>query len=250
MNRTLFKLYIIYGMIKKIISLDNRRKLANSFNEFLFNNAIKSYSQEGEDMILRRIFVNSNSGFYVDVGAFHPTRFSNTYLFYKRGWRGINIDAMPGSMKKFGSKRSRDINIEIPVSSEKKKLIFYAFNEPALNTFSSELANERDGKGGYKILFKKEMETKTLAEILEEFMPKEIKEIDFLSIDVESLDFDVLISNNWEKYIPKIILVEDLNFNYRNTNESQIAKYLDEKNYKFFAKTVNTLFFKHNSFEI
>ena len=83
MNRTLFKLYIIYGMIKKIISLDNKRKLANSFNEFLFNNAMKSYSQEGEDMILRRIFVNSNSGFYVDVGAFHPTRFSNTYLFYK-----------------------------------------------------------------------------------------------------------------------------------------------------------------------
>mgnify|MGYP000843943371 FL=1 len=81
-------------------------------------------------------------------------------------------------------------------------------------------------------------------------MPKEIKEIDFLSIDVESLDFDVLISNNWEKYLPKVILIEDLNFNHNITNESEISRYLSEKNYKFFAKTVNTLFFKHNSFII
>ncbi len=237
-------------MIKKFISLEKRRKLANYLNELFYNNATKSYSQEGEDMILRRIFVNSINGFYIDVGAFHPTRFSNTYLFYKKGWRGINIDAMPGSMKKFNKKRGRDINLEYPVSSEKKNITFYAFNEPALNTFSLELANERDGKDGYRILFKKELETKTLAEILEEYMPKEIKEIDFLSIDVESLDFDVLISNNWEKYLPKVILIEDLNFNHNITNESEISRYLSEKNYKFFAKTVNTLFFKHNSFII
>jgi hypothetical protein len=55
----------------------------------------KSYSQEGEDMILNRIFEFRNSGFYIDVGAHHPMRFSNTYFFYRKGWRGINIDAMP-----------------------------------------------------------------------------------------------------------------------------------------------------------
>jgi len=63
--------------------------------------ALKSYSQEGEDMILRRIFEDNETGFYVDVGAHHPARFSNTNYFYKRGWRGLNIDAMPGSMSKF-----------------------------------------------------------------------------------------------------------------------------------------------------
>ena len=56
------------------------------------------YSQEGEDMILGKIFSGQKHGFYVDVGAHHPLRFSNTYLFYLKGWRGINIDAMPGSM--------------------------------------------------------------------------------------------------------------------------------------------------------
>ena len=59
--------------------------------------SVRSYSQEGEDMILRRIFGDKRLGFYVDVGAHDPRRFSNTYYFYKRGWRGINIEPRPGS---------------------------------------------------------------------------------------------------------------------------------------------------------
>mgnify|MGYP001334584774 CR=1 FL=1 len=86
-------------------------------------------------MILNRIFGNQAKGFYIDVGAHHPKRFSNTYLFYKRGWSEINIDAMPGSMKIFDKQRPRDINIEKPVSNEKKIMDFYIFNEPALNSF-------------------------------------------------------------------------------------------------------------------
>lgn len=77
----------------------------------------KSYSQEGEDLLLSRIFGDKKDGFYIDVGAHHPFRFSNTYLLYKRGWRGINIDAMPGSMKLFNRFRPRDINIECGVAS-------------------------------------------------------------------------------------------------------------------------------------
>jgi len=80
-----------------------------------------SYSQEGEDLILERFFEGMNTGFYVDVGAFHPKRFSNTYIFYKKGWHGINIDARPGSMKLFNFVRPRDINLEIPISNEKKR---------------------------------------------------------------------------------------------------------------------------------
>lgn len=86
-------------------------------------------------MILRRIFENVENGFYVDVGAHHPKRFSNTFYFYKKGWSGINIDAMPGSMSLFNKIRPRDINIEAAVSNEKEEVIFYIFNEVALNTF-------------------------------------------------------------------------------------------------------------------
>ena len=76
-----------------------------------------SYSQEGEDRILQRLFENQTPGFYVDIGAHHPRRFSNTYIFYKQGWRGINVDATPGSMFLFRVFRKRDINLEIAVDA-------------------------------------------------------------------------------------------------------------------------------------
>jgi len=97
----------------------------------------KSWSQEGEDLILSRYFENLKAnGFYVDVGAHHHLRFSNTYKFYKQGWYGINIDAMPGSMDLFNRLRPRDINLEKSVSDSKQIMTYYAFNEPALNGFS------------------------------------------------------------------------------------------------------------------
>lgn len=236
--------------LKELISLDKRRQIANFSKEILTKFATSAYSQEGEDMILRRIFNDKKSGFFVDVGAFHPSRFSNTFYFYKQGWRGINIDAMPDSMDKFNKQRSRDINIEVPIASKKQTLKYYAFNEPALNTFSGELAKERDGKDGYRVLFEKDIETFTLIEVLDKYMPKDVKEIDFFSIDVESLDYDVLISNDWNKYKPKIILIEDLKFDINNLSKSDIVSFLSDKDYKFLAKTVNTLFFKLNSFII
>ncbi|MCX6165554.1 MAG: FkbM family methyltransferase [Ignavibacteriae bacterium] len=234
--------------IKSIISLEKRRKLVDIHNNLVHGFSNKSYSQEGEDMILKRIFDRKKEGFFVDVGAYHPKKYSNTYYFYKLGWSGINIDAMPGSMKKFNKVRSRDINLEIPISSKKQILTYYAFNEPALNSFNKELSYSRNGKDGYKIIFEKEIETSTLSEILDKHMPLNIKEIDFMSIDVETLDFDVLQSNNWNKYKPLIILIEDLNFKINDLSTSDIYNFLKQYNYDFFAKTVNTHFFKRNDF--
>src|SRR5581483_8094739 len=85
------------------------------------------YSQEGEDLLLARLFDGQKKGFYVDVGAHHPFRFSNTYLLYLNGWRGINIDAMPGSMAAFRKLRPRDINIECMVSQDPRPLRFFQY---------------------------------------------------------------------------------------------------------------------------
>jgi hypothetical protein len=68
---------------------------------FLDGYATKSYSQEGEDMILNRIFEGKCQGFYVDIGAHHPRRFSNTYFFYKHGWTGINVEPNPDVVRIF-----------------------------------------------------------------------------------------------------------------------------------------------------
>ena len=234
MLKEIVKIILPKNVIEKLNIIKN-----NYFDGFSF----KSYSQEGEDMILRRLFEKQKTGFYVDVGAHHPKRFSNTFFFYKKGWRGINIDAMPNSMSLFNKIRPRDINLEIPISDKKEKLKYYMFNEPALNGFSKELAKKRDDKDDYKIISEKEMETSTLEEILEKHLPYD-QEIDFMSIDVEGLDLQVLKSNNWRLFRPKFVLMEILDSSINEMADSKEYKYLAEFGYETFAKTVNTVIFQ------
>lgn len=210
--------------------------------------SIKSYSQEGEDMILRRLFEKNKKGFYVDVGAHHPFRFSNTYFFYKQGWSGINIDAMPGSMKPFQQFRNKDINLEIPIASNDQTLVFYSFNEPALNGFSKELSMERDGKNGFFIKEEIPLQTQKLASVLDKYLPVGTK-IDFLSIDVEGFDLDILHSNDWGKYIPKVILIEILGNSLTEIENEEITVFLKDKGYRVFSKAVHTVIFTQIEFE-
>ncbi|HTD98543.1 MAG TPA: FkbM family methyltransferase [Mucilaginibacter sp.] len=207
--------------------------------------SLKSYSQEGEDMVLRSFFEGKKhyKGYYIDVGAHHPYRFSNTLFFYNKGWKGINIEPTPGAIKSFNFFRRRDINLNIGISSKRDKLTFYCFNEPALNGFSKELSEERSRSSKvYKIIEEKEIETYPLAEVLDKHLPQGQK-IDFFSIDVEGLDLQVLKSNNWDKYKPAYILVED-KVNFTNLSDSEVYTYLEERGYEMVAKTMRTLFFK------
>lgn len=205
-----------------------------------------AYSQEGEDLILERYFVNKREGFYVDVGALHPRRFSNTYLFYLKGWKGINIEPRPGSSKEFNKIRPRDINLELPISDKKEELTYYLFNDPALNGFSKDISLGRVGFNNYKIVKQILLKTQTLEEVLDSYLPKG-QEIDFLTIDAEGFDYNVIISNNWEKYRPKVILIEDLNFTFENMNQSKVFCLLKQMNYNLFAKSINTIFFIRNT---
>ena len=142
------------------------------YDKFINRHYHKSYSQEGEDLILYRILYGKiNKGFYVDVGAHHPKRFSNTYFFYKRGWCGINIEPMPGSKKIFDKYRTKDINLEIPISSREEELTYYVFNDPALNGFSKETSLHRNTLKDYKIINTINMKTRTLISVLNEHLP-------------------------------------------------------------------------------
>ena len=234
-------------MLKQIAKAILPKYLIEGFiiikNNYFDGFSLKSYSQEGEDMILRKLFEKQKTGFYVDVGAHHPKRFSNTFFFYKKGWSGINIDAMPNSMSLFNKIRPRDTNLEIPLSDKKQKLKYYMFNEPALNGFSKELAEKRAGEDSYKIISEKDMETSTLEEILEKYLPSG-QEIDFISIDVEGLDLQVLKSNNWERFRPKFVLVEIFGSSIHDVTNLKEYKYLKGFEYEIFAKTVNTVIFR------
>jgi FkbM family methyltransferase len=204
--------------------------------------ATLSYSQEGEDILLENIFKNKKNGFYVDVGAYHPIRFSNSYKFYLAGWRGINIDATPGSMKPFSELRNRDINLEMAISDKVEELQYFIFDGAPNNTFSREEAQNKLKNGKCKIVETITIQTTTLAHIFEKYLPPDL-EIDFLSIDVEGMDFKVLKSNDWKKFRPKIVIIEDLRKSIKENLNGEMNRYMQSIHYHLILKTIRNLFF-------
>ncbi len=203
------------------------------------------YAQDGEDLVLARLLDYKEKGFYIDIGAHHPTRFSNTYLFYLKGWSGINIDAQPESMQIFNKYRPRDINIECGIGLFKGKETYYQFNEPALNTFDKAESNIKNIYP-YKIIKEIEVEIRRLDEILDINLSQS-QDIDFMSIDVEGKDLEVLQSNNWTKFRPRYILAETLRTNILKISECPLVIYLSSVGYDPVCKVHNTTFFENRN---
>lgn len=196
-------------------------------------------------MILRRALNKRKHGFYVDVGAHHPFRFSNTYMLYKKGWHGINIDAMPGSMRLFDRYRPRDINLETAVAESPGELTFYIFADPAVNT-CNEAQAAQSVRQGVPLVEKKQLRSRRLEDILDQHLPAATP-IDVMSVDVEGLDLQVLKSNDWTRYRPRLLLVERLDLPFPDLLEDELYLYLKEQQYELYARTVNTLFFQDRS---
>jgi FkbM family methyltransferase len=202
-----------------------------------------SYSQEGEDRVLTRFLDGRKAGFYVDVGAHHPVRFSNTYLFYERGWRGINVEPSPGAIEAFHSLRHRDINVRSGVAENSGELIYYVFDDPALNTFDRDLMREREAKTPYRVVATSTVKVERLDKILAAHLP-EGQAIDFMSVDVEGFDLQVLRSNDWSRYRPELVLVEALDFSLQSPKQHPVHVFMISVGYELAAKTLNTLFYR------
>jgi len=198
-----------------------------------------TYSQEGEDCLLHRIFMNKKIGFYVDIGAHHPQLHSNTYRFYLRGWNGINIDPLPGSKRQFDKARPNDLNLEVAISDSTYDLIYHAFEEPAFNTFDPAVAATRNST----LLSKQYIKTFKLVDILDKYLIERM-DIDFMTIDVEGLDLDVLRSNDWSRFRPTYVLAESLGMHdIYQVLDSPLHFFMRQNGYSLFAKCLNTLFF-------
>lgn len=147
-------------------------------------------------------------------------------------------------MIRFKKARKRDINLELAISSKKEHLTYYIFNEPALNSFSYEISNNRsEGNNNYTIIDELQMEPYTLEEALDKYLVN-TQNIDFLPIDVEGYDYDVLISNNWEKFQPELVLIEVLSSSLRDLIRHEVTLFLEDKGYEIYAKSWNTVIYK------
>lgn len=207
-----------------------------------------SYSQEGEDLVLARLFHDQTLGVYIDVGAHHPLRFSNTHRFYLQGWRGVNIEPNPDLLAAFESIRPGDVNLACGVSDAYGKLTYYMFNDPALNSFDPELTRSREG-GAYHVVQTRELDVVPLRDLLRECLVPGTP-VHFMSVDVEGLDLKVLESNDWEQFRPLCVVVECLRSDIAAVLGSPLHGFMRAQGYRLFAKTFNSVFYLEQDFNV
>jgi len=200
-----------------------------------------SYGGSGEDIFISKFFHNFKKGFYVDVGALHPINGSLTYLLYKKGWNGINIDMMQENLKLFNIFRKRDVNLDIAVSSSKGSMNAYLFEiGSGVNTNQLEIAEKWKDKINKKFKVRK-VNKNTLNNILN--TNKVIKDFDYLNVDVEGHELDVLKGLNLKKYRPKLISIEIHVLKTKDIFHSNVFKHLNKNNYVLVSQYKQTSFF-------
>ena len=193
-------------------------------------------------MLLSRLFLGKEQGFYIDIGAHHPIRFSNTWRLYRNGWRGINVDATPGSMEAFNNLRPDDINLEIAISDSAIPLTFYMFDEPALNTFDLDLA-KRYQKLNYPLKGVRSITPCSMTQLFDNYLPAG-QHIDLLSIDIEGEELRALRSNDWQHYSPDVIVLEALDASLKTLFDHPAVVFLMDQGYVPISKLANSVIMK------
>ena len=180
---------------------------------------------DNEDTAILDYFKDKKSGFYVDVGCYHPIHRNNTYLLHKQNWRGINIDVSQFSVELFDHLRPDDLNYNCAVSNKNETVkLFFQKELSQLSTTENDQA-KKVFQGNIK---EKEIQAFTLDEILNRDKYKNVK-IDFLNIDVEGADFKVLDGLSFQKFNPELICVE---IHDKEIKESKTYNFLKDKNYQ------------------
>ena len=207
--------------------------------KYLKNKPKNSYSFGGVDLLANHFFRNQKKGIYLDIGCYHPINGSNTYLLYKKGWNGINIDLDNDSIDLFNYFRKNDYNKQIAVSDYKGKITLHTYhNRSAVQTVNRQNAKWMNSKGLKKI----EVQCDTLNSIIENSEYKN-KEIDFLSIDIEGHELTALKEFNFNRYKPKLVIIEyndpeivSLEFHYQ-----KIETVMNSEIYKFMYDQITDL---------
>lgn len=208
-----------------------------------------SYSQSGEDLIIKFIFDNLKikNPSYIDIGAHHPFYISNTALLYQNGSVGINIEPDPILFEAFEKERKKDKNLNIGISDIEDVLDFYIISSPTLNTFSKEEAYNYQKEGDFKIQTVKKIKVNTLENVLNEFANGEFPQ--FLTVDAEGIDELIIKSIDFENNFPIVICIETISFSTsgHGVKNKSLITFIESKGYLVYADTnINTIFVKEN----
>ena len=178
---------------------------------------MRSWSAYNEDVIIDRLLNKKDKGFYIDVGAYDSWVGSNTRRFYGRGWRGLNIEPEKERCEKISSDRKYDINVHMGAGDREGELTFFVMSPKQLSTFSEKVAKSRI-LGGFKLTKKEKVSVDTVSNIYLKFAIG--KEVDFMSIDTEGYEYNVLRGIDWAVLKPKVLCVE--------RNEEEVRAKIDD----------------------
>ena len=212
-------------MIEKIVNYLSIFKRRQKYKKI-------SYSFNAVDLIINYIFKDQNTGTYVDIGAQHPISNNNTYLLFKRGWSGVNIDLDKKNIDLFNISRPRDINLNFAISDKQQEVELYFYHDASpINTLNKQVADFQ--KASVKSV--KRINSYTLNNILEKIDFK--KKIDYMNIDVEGYEEKVLSGFDINRYKPNVISVEflDLKMNELEIKNNNIDRLIGSNLYKYFT---------------
>jgi FkbM family methyltransferase len=204
-----------------------------------------SYSQCGEDMIARFVFDTLKIAHprYIDIGAHHPTYLNNTFAFYEAGASGVSIEPDPDLFARFPVERPRDINLNVGIAPAAGELEFFVMSARTLNTFSAEEARAATERGRARIERTLKLPVRPVASVLAEQFASAAP--DFLSLDVEGLDLEILKAWDFKRWRPKLVCVETIVYagGRGGGQRSDIAEHLQDNGFFQYAHThVNALF--------
>jgi FkbM family methyltransferase len=238
-------MYLLKKKLKKIQPLLHIHRFLHLFLYAIKNyRANHSYSQCGEDLIINYLFneLRISNPFYLDIGAHDPVRLSNTYLLYKKGCRGVCVEPDPLLFEKIRRKRKRDVCLNVGVGVKNEKFAdFYIMDGKPLNTFSKEEA-ERYVKYGQRIENVIKVPLLTVNDIIRnnfDHCPN------FISLDVEGLDLDIIKTFDFSRYRPEVFCIETITYSLDKTERKmkEIFDEMEKNNYFVYADTyINTIF--------
>lgn len=232
----------VMKIVLKTVSLNPKLYIVNDFKS---SDDSDSHSQFGQDVfVLKDIFKNKDNGFFVDVGANHPVKINNTFLLESKGWKGISIEPQKQFRDLWEKERGTEC-LQYVIGPENKKVDFVEGDEN--EHVLSGVAGYNKCNNNQKVI---NIEQKRLSDI---FIDKKITEIDYLSIDVEGYEMNVLESIDFSKVNIKLIGIEnDIGFKKfpflskklgSSLGNSNIRKFLIGKNYKYLARIACDDFF-------
>ena len=218
MKKKLLKNKIFY-FFYKLLKIQKNKNPSYHFGEF------------AEDVFIERLLKDISNGKYVDVGCYHPFKGSLTAKLYKKNWSGINIDISKTSIDLFNIARKRDINLNCAISDFDGETFY--FQNGIINQQNS-LKKLNDDQ------IKISIKCQTLNSVLEN---NNFNNFDYLNVDVEGNELNVIKGINFSKYKPKLITIENNELIPQEYFQSEIFKLFEQNNYIFINKIGVTNFF-------